>query len=179
MDDFGTGYSWLSYLRSFPAPRQFLRAPRGRPPVKRAAGWSRAFPSGQPNDLWRADYKDEFMLADRRYCYPLTITGFASRYLFACEARSTAKEAYAFPVFEVVSKEYGRPRPSTPITGSPSQVQMLCLASATFPSGSRARIEKRTLLAKVRIFSRSVGCSLLAVSNSAKLIRAPWVLRGS
>ena len=27
-----------------------------------------------PNDLWCADYKGEFMLADRRYCYPLTIT---------------------------------------------------------------------------------------------------------
>ena len=34
-----------------------------------------------PNDLWCADYKGEFMLADRRYCYPLTITDFASRYL--------------------------------------------------------------------------------------------------
>jgi len=30
--------------------------------------------------LWCADYKGEFMLADRRYCYPLTITHFASRY---------------------------------------------------------------------------------------------------
>ena len=55
---------------------------------------------GQPNDLWCADYKGEFMLADRRYCYPLTITDFASRYLFACEALSTTKEAYAFPVFK-------------------------------------------------------------------------------
>jgi hypothetical protein len=24
----------------------------------------------EPNDLWCADYKGEFMLADRRYCYP-------------------------------------------------------------------------------------------------------------
>ena len=31
----------------------------------------------QPNDLWCADYKGEFMLADKRYCYPLTITDFA------------------------------------------------------------------------------------------------------
>jgi hypothetical protein len=49
--------------------------------------------------------KGEFMLADRRYCYPLTITDFASRYLFACEALATTKEAYAFPVFEAVFKE--------------------------------------------------------------------------
>lgn len=39
-----------------------------------------------PNELWCADYKGEFMLADRRYCYPLTVSDFASRYLLACEA---------------------------------------------------------------------------------------------
>ena len=50
------------------------------------------------------------MLADRRYCYPLTISDFASRYLFACEALSTTKEAYAFPVFEAVFKQFGLPK---------------------------------------------------------------------
>jgi len=35
----------------------------------------------KPNDLWCADYKGQFMLADKRYCYPLTITDQASRYL--------------------------------------------------------------------------------------------------
>jgi putative transposase len=63
----------------------------------------------RPNDLWCADYKGEFMLADRRYCYPLTITDFASRYLIACEALSTTKEAYAFTVFENAFKEFGLP----------------------------------------------------------------------
>jgi putative transposase len=60
--------------------------------------------------LWCADYKGEFMLADRRYCYPLTITDSASRYIFACEALSTTKEAYAFPVFEAAFKRFGLPR---------------------------------------------------------------------
>ena len=36
--------------------------------------------------LWCADYKGEFLLGNQRYCYPLTITDFASRYLLACEA---------------------------------------------------------------------------------------------
>jgi len=63
-----------------------------------------------PNDLWCADYKGEFMLADRRYCYPLTVTDFASRYLLGCEALSTHKEIYAFSVFERVFKEFGLPR---------------------------------------------------------------------
>ncbi len=53
-------------------------------------------PGGQPNDLWCADYKGEFKLADKRYCYPLTISDHASRYLIACEALHTTKETYAF-----------------------------------------------------------------------------------
>ena len=76
---------------------------------KKATGTALSQPM-QPNDLWCADYKGEFMLADRRYCYPLTITDFASRYLFACEALATTKEAYAFPVFEAAFKEFGLPR---------------------------------------------------------------------
>jgi putative transposase len=63
----------------------------------------------RPNDLWCADYKGEFMLADKRYCYPLTITDFASRYLLSCEALSTTKEKYAFTVFERVFKDFGLP----------------------------------------------------------------------
>ena len=64
----------------------------------------------QPNDLWCADYKGEFMLADRRYCYPLTITDYASRYLIACEALHTTKETYAFNVFESAFKTFGLPK---------------------------------------------------------------------
>ncbi len=64
----------------------------------------------QPNELWCADYKGEFMLADRRYCYPLTITDFASRYLIACDALATTKEGYAFTVFERAFKDFGLPK---------------------------------------------------------------------
>jgi putative transposase len=63
----------------------------------------------QPNALWCADYKGEFMLADRRYCYPLTVSDFASRYLIACDALQTTKEKYAFTVFERTFKEFGLP----------------------------------------------------------------------
>jgi putative transposase len=63
----------------------------------------------KPNELWCADYKGEFMLADRRYCYPLTITDYASRYLITCDALGTTKEAYAFSVFERAFKDFGLP----------------------------------------------------------------------
>jgi transposase len=32
------------------------------------------------NDLWCTDYKGEFQLSDKRYCYPLTVTDYSSRY---------------------------------------------------------------------------------------------------
>lgn len=81
----------------------------GRRRRNRAEGTALSNP-GLPNDLWCADYKGEFMLADKRYCYPLTITDFASRYLLACEALHTTKEVYAFTVFERVFKEFGLPK---------------------------------------------------------------------
>ena len=64
----------------------------------------------EPNALWCADYKGEFMLGNRRYCYPLTITDFASRYLLTCEALLTTQETFAFTVFERTFKEFGLPR---------------------------------------------------------------------
>jgi len=63
----------------------------------------------EPNGLWCADYKGEFMLGNRRYCYPLTISDFASRYLLVCEALSSTQETYAFTVFERTFKEFGLP----------------------------------------------------------------------
>jgi putative transposase len=82
---------------------------RGRKRRYRAQGTTLSKPL-LPNDLWCADYKGEFMLADRRYCYPLTITDFASRSLISCEALSTTQEVYAFTVFERVFKEFGLPK---------------------------------------------------------------------
>jgi transposase len=41
-----------------------------------------------PNDLWGADFKGEFKLGNGRYCFPLTVSDHASRFLLLCEARS-------------------------------------------------------------------------------------------
>ena len=82
---------------------------RGRKRRYRAQGTTLSKPL-RPNDLWCADYKGEFMLVDRRYCYPLTISDFASRYLLACEALGSTKEIYAFTVFERVFKDFGLPK---------------------------------------------------------------------
>lgn len=81
------------------------RRKRGIPAEGTPLSFSKA-----PNDLWCSDYKGEFMLGDQRYCYPLTITDHASRFLLACEGLETTKEVYAFSVFERVFREYGLPK---------------------------------------------------------------------
>jgi transposase InsO family protein len=63
----------------------------------------------RPNDLWCTDYKGEFQLADKRYCYPLTVTDHASRYLLLCEAMESNREDSAFMVFERLFRERGLP----------------------------------------------------------------------
>ncbi len=62
-----------------------------------------------PNGLWCADYKGEFLLGNKQYCYPLTITDYSSRYLLTCEGLSSTRSDFAFSVFERAFKEYGVP----------------------------------------------------------------------
>jgi transposase InsO family protein len=70
----------------------------------------RALLLGQrPNELWCTDYQGEFLLGNRQYCYPLTVTDHASRFLLSCEALSSTKENYAFVAFERLFKERGLP----------------------------------------------------------------------
>ena len=62
-----------------------------------------------PNDLWCADFKGEFKLGNGRYCYPLTVTDHASRYLLLCEAFESTKEAPVFGAFQQLFRERGLP----------------------------------------------------------------------
>ena len=62
-----------------------------------------------PNDLWCADFKGEFKLGNGRYCYPLTVTDHASRYLLLCEALESVREEPAFTAFERLFAERGLP----------------------------------------------------------------------
>jgi len=66
--------------------------------------------SHNPNGLWCADYKGEFLLGNKKYCYPLTITDYRSRYLLACEGLESTRSDFAFTVFERTFKDFGLPR---------------------------------------------------------------------
>ena len=80
---------------------------RGR--VRRRAQGTPLSLGQRPNELWCTDYKGEFLLGNRQYCYPLTVTDHASRFLLTCEALSSTREDYAFTVFERLFQERGLP----------------------------------------------------------------------
>ena len=56
--------------------RRFRRAHPGCPKTS---------PQG-PNDIWAADYKGQFRLKNRQYCFPLTVSDLASRFLLGVDA---------------------------------------------------------------------------------------------
>jgi transposase InsO family protein len=62
-----------------------------------------------PNDLWCADFKGEFKLGNGHYCYPLTVTDHASRFLLLCEALESTREDWAITAFEQLFQERGLP----------------------------------------------------------------------
>jgi transposase InsO family protein len=62
-----------------------------------------------PNDLWCADFKGEFKLGNGQYCYPLTVTDHASRFLLLCEALESTHEDWAITAFEQLFQERGLP----------------------------------------------------------------------
>ena len=66
-------------------------------------------PGIAPNDLWCADFKGEFKLGNGEYCYPLTVTDHASRYLLMCEALDSTREDIATSAFEQLFLERGLP----------------------------------------------------------------------
>ena len=87
-----------------------------------ATGWSKASagrdhaphgtplsPGIAPNDLWCADFKGEFKLGNGEYCYPLTVTDHASRYLLLCEALDSVREDTAITAFQQLFLERGLP----------------------------------------------------------------------
>jgi putative transposase len=75
--------------------------------------------ANSPNGLWCADYKGEFMLGNREYCYPLTISDYRSRYLITCEGVPSTRSDFAFSIFERAFKDFGLPHAMRTDNGVP------------------------------------------------------------
>jgi len=89
------------------------RCPAG--PRAVAAGYE----ATEPSEMTTIDYKGQFRLRDGRYCYPLTLMDWLSRYLLACEALLTTDFSHAQPVVERVFREHGLPKAMQSDNGPP------------------------------------------------------------
>jgi transposase InsO family protein len=74
----------------------------------KASGTNLSIPT-KPNDLWCTDFKGQFLLGDKSYCYPLTITDQVSRYILAIEGMERISEEASIEVFRSVFDEFGVP----------------------------------------------------------------------
>jgi len=88
--------------------RHGLVKPAGRP--RRRATGTALSAGAAPNDLWCADFKGEFKLGNGRYCYPLTVTDHASRFLLLCEAFESTREDPVVTAFAQLFRERGLPQ---------------------------------------------------------------------
>jgi putative transposase len=62
-----------------------------------------------PNAVWCVDFKGQFRTGDGPWCYPLTISDAASRYLLRCQGLPTTETDRVRPLFEATFREYGLP----------------------------------------------------------------------
>lgn len=82
------------------------RSKRRRKP---GVAWSTLKGAEGPNDVWCVDYKGQFRLGNRQYCYPLTTSDLYSRFLLTLESLEGTDDQEARPVFEEAFRLYGLP----------------------------------------------------------------------
>jgi hypothetical protein len=72
-----------------------------------------------PNELWCMDYKGQFRLGNREYCYPFTVTDHFSRFLIGCEALESTRSVDTQTVLLSFFGEYGLPDAIRSDNGTP------------------------------------------------------------
>jgi transposase InsO family protein len=75
--------------------------------------------ASEANEIWCTDFKGQFRLGNRKYCYPLTVSDQFSRYLLACEGLESTGEEDVSHIFRQVFEEYGLPNAIRSDNGCP------------------------------------------------------------
>ncbi len=78
------------------------------------------------NDVWTADFKGEFKTGNGKLCYPLTVLDPHSRYLLACQVKTSTRCCGVVPVFEQLFHRWGVPRHILTDNGVPFCTTALC-----------------------------------------------------
>jgi transposase InsO family protein len=81
-------------------------------------GCPKTTPQG-PHDIWAADYKGQFRLKNGQYCFPLTVSDLASRYVLGVDAHPSISLERTLEHFRRVFQAYGLPNRIRTDNGSP------------------------------------------------------------
>jgi transposase InsO family protein len=73
----------------------------------------------RPNQVWTGDFKGQFPMGNRVYCFPLTIVDHFSRYVLPWEALTSVRTDGAKPVMERLFREVGLPEAIRTDNGAP------------------------------------------------------------
>ena len=77
------------------------------------------FQKEQPNDMWQADFKGNFLLQNGRRCHPLSIIDDCSRFCLSSDAKPNEQLEGTKASFIKAFKEYGMPRSILCDNGTP------------------------------------------------------------
>lgn len=99
--------------------RQGLVRARGRRRARSSPTSEPLRHASAPNLVWSADFKGHFRMQNGRWCYPLTVSDNASRYLLVCQGLARPTEAAVWPHFERAFRDHGLPLALRTDNGSP------------------------------------------------------------
>lgn len=77
------------------------------------------FQKDSPNQLWQADFKGDFALANSERCFPLTVLDDHSRYSLCMDAKENQKGLGVFSSFDRLFNEFGLPDTILTDNGNP------------------------------------------------------------
>lgn len=102
------------------------RSHRRRPgPLSQPVGRAGLLRADAANAVWCIDFKGEFRLGNRAYCYPLTLSDAYSRYVLACDALAGTTHAGTQRCLQRLFSEYGLPETIRSDNGVPFVSQSL------------------------------------------------------
>jgi putative transposase len=89
---------------------------RGR---RRRVSMHRKLQTSQSNQVWSIDFKGQFRLGNRQYCYPLTMTDSFARYVLCCHGLPSVSAKGVRQQMQQVFEQYGLPAAIRSDNGQP------------------------------------------------------------
>lgn len=99
--------------------RYGLVKPHGNRRYKSPARTAPLSHATEANRVWSVDFKGDFLLGDKKRCYPLTVFDNYSRYLLDCKGLYSTRTGPVISVFERLFTDYGLPDYLRSDNGSP------------------------------------------------------------